>query len=414
VIITKKDPIPWNNVYGTILGTLGNPNFISSFLGFSFTALVALLIDNKLNGLLRTFSAILMPIVVFEIIKTSSIQGLVVAAIGASLLIGVRVKIASQKIGVPAIYFGSLFLVSILAVLGALQKGPLSSILYKDSVSFRGEYWAAGIRMIKDNLFFGLGPDSYGNWYRFYRDANAIVRPGVETTANTAHNVFIDIGVNGGVPVLIAYCIMVILVFAKIIKVFRSAESFDRVFWTFAIIWICYQVQSIISINQIGLAIWGWIISGLILGYKIDQESLSAPKVSLKSKSGVVVSRQDSGAGVVFSVLGFIIGLVMVFPPVAGDHAWRAGLESSKADVLDRALLKKPYESNRLVFGSRIFSSNKLQDYALKFARLSVEHDPNNFESWKNLAESPGANETEIAKARAEMKRLDPLNPGLN
>ena len=32
-VITFGDFIPWNNIYGNLLGTLGNPNFIGSFFG---------------------------------------------------------------------------------------------------------------------------------------------------------------------------------------------------------------------------------------------------------------------------------------------------------------------------------------------------------------------------------------------
>jgi hypothetical protein len=298
-------------------------------------------------------------------------------------------------------------------VLGTLQKGPLASILYKDSVSYRGEYWFAGLRMIKENPFFGLGPDSYGNWYRQYRDLSSTVRPGVETTANTAHNVFIDIGVSGGIPVLAAYVGICALVLLKILRVFRKSSEFDPVFWTFAIVWICYQAQSLISINQIGLAIWGWVFAGLVLSYEEDSSFTSEIKLRTDVSQAKKANSIDSGAGVVLAAVGGLAGILMVIPPLASDHAWRVGLEVSDANVLDEALEKWPRESNRLVIGSSIFANNNLNDFALKFARLSVEHDPNNFDSWRILSKTPGVSAEELSTAKAEMKRLDPLNPEL-
>jgi hypothetical protein len=103
----------------------------------------------------------------------------------------------------------------------------------------------------------------------------------------------------------------------------------------------------------------------------------------------------------------------MVIPPLASDHAWRVGLEVSDANVLDEALEKWPRESNRLVIGSSIFANNNLNDFALKFARLAVEHDPNNFDSWRILSKTPGVSAEELSTAKVEMKRLDPLNPEL-
>jgi len=415
VLAIGKDPIPWNNVYGSFLGTLGNPNFISSFLGFATPVFLALALSSDIKVWQRATATVLLPVILFEIIQTNSIQGIVVAALGSSLFIGLKIKFSVRNPVLTKLYFGTLLASAVLAVLGTLQKGPLASILYKDSVSYRGEYWAAGIKMIKSNPVFGLGPDSYGNWYRLYRDSSAVIRPGAETTTNAAHNVFIDIGVNGGIPLLLAYALIAILVVLKIVRVLKASKNLDRVFWSFSIIWICYQVQSIISINQIGLAIWGWVLTGVILSYPIPSEINEIPKRDSKVEKGRNAKVQlDSGAGVVFGTLGFIFGLVAVVPPVAADHAWRQGLEVSDANVLDKALQKWPQESNRLVIGSSIFGRNKLNDFAIKFARASVKHDPNHFDSWRNLSRIPGATVAEITKAKQEMKRLDPLNPDHN
>jgi O-antigen ligase len=411
VIGTGKDPIPWNNIYGTILGTFGNPNFISSFLGFSVPIFIVIALSSEIRIWVRVVTATVIPVTLFEIIKTHSIQGVVVAALGTSLLIGLKLRYSKINQNLTKLYLCALFASGTMAIFGMLQKGPLTLFLYKDSVSYRGEYWSAGFRMIKDNPIFGLGPDSYGNWYRFYRDSSAIIRPGLETTANTAHNVFIDIGVNGGIPVLVAYIFICSLVVLKIIRTLKSSINLDRTFWSFAIIWICYQVQSLISINQIGLAVWGWALTGVILAYPNSTEKSDSPiSTPNRSKRKNVKIKADSGLGVVFGTIGFALGLVAVVPPLSADHAWRKGLEVSDANVLDQALEKWPQESNRLVIGSSIFANNKLNDFAIKFARQSVKHDPNHFDSWRNLSRTPGATKEEIAKALKEMKRLDPLN----
>lgn len=415
VLISKKDPIPWNNVYGTILGTFGNPNFISAFLGLFVVALFAIFVDARIKLPLRVLSAIGILIAVYEIIETSSIQGLVVVVLGISVLLGVYLKFQFKHNKLTVGYFLALGVMALIGILGTLQKGPLAALLYKDSVSFRGEYWFAGLRMIRSNPLFGLGPDSYGNWYRQFRDSSAIISPGTETTANTAHNVFIDIGVNGGIPVLIAYLVLQLLVLRNIYAIFKKSESFDGIFWSFAVIWVCYHAQSVISINQIGLGIWGWALGGVILSYQAPNsvmisETSSSEKVKSIRRSS---ASSDSGAGVVFATIGAVLAIVLVFPPLSSDHAWRVGLQVSDATVLDQALEKWPRESNRLIIGSEIFANNKLNDFAIKFARIAVQDDPNNYESWRNLSKTPGATLDEVQKAKLEMIRLDPLNPDL-
>lgn len=413
VLIFGKDPIPWNNIYGTILGTFGNPNFISSFLGFFGTALFISLLSKGQSLWVRLAILIGIGISVVEIIETNSIQGVVVLTLGIGLSLGVFLKMKLNDIRITSAYFLALLISALVGIFGTLQKGPLSSFLYKDSVSFRGEYWFAGIRMIRENPFFGLGPDSYGNWYRQYRDLSSTIRPGVETTANTAHNVFIDIGVSGGLPVLVTYLAICALVLLKIVRVFLNSLNFDPKFWTFAIVWICYQAQSLISINQIGLAIWGWVFAGLVLAYKgaeLENGSNVQPVAKIRKSPS---TSNDSGLGVVFGAIGGLIGVLLVIPPISSDHAWRTGLQVSDANVLDEALERWPRESNRLVIGSSIFANNNLNDFALKFARLAVRHDPNNFDGWRILSKTSGATVEEIQKAKKEMLRLDPLNPEL-
>ena len=45
------------------------------------------------------------------------------------------------------------------ALLGALQKGPLTAYTYKTSASLRGEYWQAGRNMALQKPFPGVGFD---------------------------------------------------------------------------------------------------------------------------------------------------------------------------------------------------------------------------------------------------------------
>jgi hypothetical protein len=97
VLVSDKDPIPWNNVYGTILGTFGNPNFISSFLGFFATALFLYTLSPSKIIWLKILSLAFMAVTIIEILETNSIQGLVVLALGMGLSLGVFLKLKVKK-----------------------------------------------------------------------------------------------------------------------------------------------------------------------------------------------------------------------------------------------------------------------------------------------------------------------------
>jgi O-antigen ligase len=53
--------------------------------------------------------------------------------------------------------------------------------------------------MTLENLTNGVGVDSYGYFYKEYRDLEAIERTGPERVSNTAHNVFLDISSGAGI-----------------------------------------------------------------------------------------------------------------------------------------------------------------------------------------------------------------------
>ena len=85
-VIIFGDFLPWNNPYGNILGTFGNPNFVGAFLGLFAASLVAYSFKSGLHIGLRLLSVIIFVISVIEIIDSSAIQGRVVVAAGLAIV----------------------------------------------------------------------------------------------------------------------------------------------------------------------------------------------------------------------------------------------------------------------------------------------------------------------------------------
>ena len=263
------DFIPWNNPYGNILGTFGNPNFIGAFLGLFAASLVAYSFKSELHIGLRISSVVIFLISGIEIINSNAIQGRVVVAAGLAI---VGFYLVRSKLESALFQVGYVLLISIggfFALLGALQIGPLTKYIYKTSVSLRGEYWQAGWNMGSEHPLTGVGFDTYGDWYRRASDTQALVLPGPNTTTNAAHNVPFDVFAFGGWPLFIAYLGILALSVIAIVKVTARTRTYDPIFVTLTTAWACYQLQSIISINQIGLAIWGWLFGGALIAYEI-------------------------------------------------------------------------------------------------------------------------------------------------
>ena len=418
-VMAFGDFIGWNNQYGNLLGTFGNPNFIGSFFGMFSSVLFATLFSGAMNKRFKFAALLLLPIVFITIMDTKAVQGkvLFVAAGGIALFFYVRDRFQSNYWSIAYIFAAT---VSFLAALfGTLQKGPLANLLYKETVSLRGEYWHSGWQTGLSNPWFGVGFDSLGDWYRRSRRESALTLPGVDTVTNAAHNVYMDVFAFGGWPLFIAYCALSLIVVFSIFKFIRQNKKFDFIFVTLVSVWTCYQLQSIISINQVGLAIWGWITAGLVIAYSnLDQNKLENSQPSLRSKGR---GRTDSSFNEVLSPkllagLFAVVGLLIAVPPLSADMKWRdAQLSQDVAKV--EAILKpsymNPLSTSKIVNVVGVFETNKFYDLAHKYALEAVKFNPNSYESWRTITLLSKSTEQEKRKALAQMKRLDPLNPEL-
>jgi O-antigen ligase len=416
-VVIFGDFIPWSNPYGNILGTFGNPNFIGAFLGFFASAMVAFVIKNKFSIYLKITAGIVFLIAVYEIIDSSAIQGRVVVLAGLAIVGFYLIRSTFSSVVPQLGYIAIVGVAGVFALLGALQKGPLSAYIYKTSVSLRGEYWQAGWNMALEKPFTGVGFDAYGDWYRKVRDAQALILPGPDTVTNAAHNVPFDVLASGGWPLFIPYVFIVLLAFIAIVKVTLREKKYNPVFVAMTVAWVGYQLQSIISINQIGLAIWGWLFSGALIAYEVSTRNMEAAAPQEKRRK-VSTSRgsEQLFSPTLLAGVGLVIGGLIACPPYTADNKWRNALASSSVEQLEAALVTgylSPANSNKYASAVGIFEQNKFPDQAYKYAKIAVEFNPNDFDSWKILYSISKSSPEEKADALSNMKRLDPLNPAL-
>ena len=415
--LTGNDPLPWNNTYNTILGTFGNPDFISAFLGMTVIACLAWLVAGSTTLRMRGLSVLYIGLALFEIKKSHAIQGLAVTAIGA-VVIGYFVvrSIFRNRISL-IVYLALMSAGGLIAALGALQKGPLVGIMYKTSVSLRGEYWAAAINTFKSHPIFGVGMDSFGDWYRIERRPSAMVLPGPTTVVNTAHNVFLDMLANGGLILFVSYILILTLGGVSVIRIARRSKNFDVTFVALTSVWIGYQAQSFISINQIGLAIWGWLLTGALIAYEYStRETVHAQTALTNSKQQRKRVRVDSAlpASSIFTapVLG-LVGLLVALPPFVADTHWREALQASSVERIQAAAIAWPLDSTRLGIAVNAMLQNKFNTQALELSRLAVKFNPNSYDSWNLMSAVPDLPAKEKQEAIKRLRELDPLNPNL-
>ncbi len=404
------DPFVWVNPYSPVFGFLGNPNFQSSLLGILGAVVFTQLLSGSVKIQIKVTYLAYLLITLYVIKETDSQQGFLVILIGSAVSLGVFVNQRSKSLGY---YYLGLVIVSFVGtLLGILNKGPLASLLYRDSITYRGDYWRAGWKMTIENPVFGVGLDSYGDWYRRSRTIEATLRRGPDVTSNAAHNVFLDMSSYGGFPLVLIYITLMALVAVSAVKVIKRSQGFNAGLIGLVAGWVAFQAQSIISINQIGLALWGWVLSGLIIGYEINSRN---GEVVVEKKTGKSTTKpvQTSASTSLAIFVGLIIGVLVGIPPYLASAKYKGALETRNPTVIHEAAYIWPVDSTRMIQVAMTLNDNKLENQGLLVALDAVERFPDNYGVWSTLSVMKKATEEQKDEALAQMKRLDPLNPTL-
>jgi cytochrome c-type biogenesis protein CcmH/NrfG len=165
----------------------------------------------------------------------------------------------------------------------------------------------------------------------------------------------------------------------------------------------------------------GWLFGGALIAYEIatrQKESEDGGAVEKKSKSRVVKKRQSESvvSSTLLAGVGVVIGLLIASPPYSADAKWRSALNSQSAEKVEEALKPgylTPPNSARYASAVQLLETSKLYDLSYKYAKISVEFNPDNFDSWKLLYFIQNSSAADKAEALEQMKRLDPNNPNV-
>jgi O-antigen ligase len=274
--INGVDIVKWNNPYNAVISTLGNPNFAAAVMAIIATLSFGTVLNSSFSRIFRIWSLTVCLASLVAIYFSDARQGLIGIIIGFGVYLSIFIHGKSRLLGLS--FMGVGLITAIFSILGMLQVGPLTSFLYKGSVTVRGFYWRAGIEMFKNNPIFGVGLDSYGSYFKQYREVGYVLNYGFEITSSNAHNVPIQMFATGGLLVGVAYLLLNVFVFWRAIVGLKSAQGNQRlVIASIFSAWLVYQATSFISIDAPGIAIWGWLLAGCLIGLsETKSEALSA------------------------------------------------------------------------------------------------------------------------------------------
>jgi hypothetical protein len=394
----KLDPINWNSeIY---FGTFGNINFLSAFLGLGSIVGISKLFSLNLNLYFRLLLIFLILTNAFLIINSRSIQGLVIFLVGTTVVIFLYLLSKDSKSIVIKLYVTSLLLISFLLAIAIFNIGPLSKYLYDSNVQFRQDYWSAGLSMTRNYPISGIGLDSYGDWYRQFRDPSSSIGDNFNRVSTSAHSIFLDLSSGGGLPLLIAYLLINLFAMFRAIKYLKKSKEFNWVFASVLSTYTGYQVYSLVSINNIGIAVWGWSLTGLLIGFS-DKSTSSSHNSSVNVRS--------SRIGLTYRTLFSLVLIYLIaYTPFQSDMRFRTAFETAGSqEIIIESQLNGNTSIHReaaLMIFTRRGDVNSAHSTALDI----VDRFPRNYLAWKYLSDSPLSEDSLRSKALDNIDKLEP------
>jgi|694.fasta_scaffold78180_2 O-antigen ligase len=390
------DFIKWDSKTNGVIGTLGNPNFQSSFAAMGIVPVAVYFWNRKSRWLGFILSMSLLGMVIF---KTQSTQGYI--AVALSIFIFAIIFYWYRKRLFSYLLFFIMALLGFVAVLGMLNKGPLSYYLYKISVQSRGDFWRSALNAAEAHPFFGVGIDSFGDSYLKYRDTTAISHSWTEYTDN-AHNFFLQYAVTAGYFMAILQLSLVVLTLICFIQILGAKSNFDPSIVAVFTSWLVFQVQSFISPGNLPMMFWNAILTGTLIGVSVQ---INSPD------KGNVIQRSNLTSQTRLQSYSLVLaGLFILYPLFNTDRLQLQAMSTGNGDLAISSAQSYPESVVRYQVITRELLNSNLLPQALSVARSAVKFNPNSPNLWALILINPTAPLTERVAAKAELLKLDPLN----
>lgn len=420
---TGNDPVAWSNGYNPIIGTVGNPNFASALLGISGVAMAWLALRDETQVGIRIGSAVSALAAAGLTVRSDSIQGTLAFGAGVAILIAGWLSEPQRSSSFRALlwpYVAVVGLGGLMGALGFIGTGPLGVYLDTQNLKNREYYWKTAWNMFQDHKFFGVGLDSLGDFYRTYRAIDPVGAPGFGVTTNAAHSIVFQLLAVGGLAVGGTFLLLQAFVAWRGFVALRSGENRLLVSGVFGA-WAAFFLQSLFSIDQLGLTVWGWVLGGLVIG-----ASYATPVAPVTSKRGSRAAAQRASNGLMLGgVLAVLLGLggaMLVAVPLSKDSQVRdisaINVDTSKSDQVAAAAnavlaaadgADDPYWQATLV--GKMYQIGAVAD-GIALAEKAVKMFPDDPILWNLIAiayEQTGR-ASQAIPARTKTVELDPLN----
>lgn len=409
------DPVSWDSDYGNVFGFLGNPNFQSALMGLGGIVGIGRMLAPNVKIPIKMLSIIYVLLMLASIRNTNSQQGYLVFLVGLSVIfMGSFFRTLPHfvyKVFLACILLGPISFFIIIS--GADQDGLLVKL---GALNQRFTYWSVGLRTWKHNPLIGTGLDTFAESFRSQRNVDEVSAVG-GTITNSAHNYFIDLLANGGLLLFLPFAIMNGIAILAIYKFMISKRPIASSALIVIAVWVGLFTQALISPYQIGLMVWFWACTGLVVGlasnsrYRQKESTTGKHLDKLQRKQKTLIELEPRQ--ILGGFLAALISLTISLPPYIASVRYVSALKTGQVEKIYAAASIFPMDVSRSVAIIDALTNNDFRSKAHSIALTTVEKFPNSFISWNALYNAMSATPAEKERAMRNMKRLDPQNPNL-
>jgi tetratricopeptide (TPR) repeat protein len=180
--------------------------------------------------------------------------------------------------------------------------------------------------------------DSYGAFFKQYREVGYPLSYGFEITSSNAHNTFIQFFATGGLLLGVSYLALNAYILYRAIVGLRKLTGDNKLMLAGVFsAWIAFHAQSLVSIDNIGISIWGWLLGGAIVGLSISNDQQPA-----EDQKQFAVNRNQINLGrISVSVAASIVPFILIVFLYRGESdSFKSTIQFDKNNATLQAVFK--------------------------------------------------------------------------
>lgn len=358
------DPLVWNtspfSYSGRIAATLGQPNFLASYLLLVIPLTIYFLICAR-NFWPHFLWFIVLISQLFCLFLTYSRAGWLGLVVGAAVVGVIRIwelyKEHSLKFNRRYLKFsliitlGIIFLITSFGLIlknldnNIFLKRRLSSFvnLEKGSLPARIQLWRASLKAIKKRPWRGYGLENQGEPLLPYYTKEMSIHSGINIYPDRAHNLILDIWLSGGLAAVLSFLALLIFLFSLLLGSIRRGQN-QLIAYTLLAALAGYFFSLLFGFSVVVTEVYFWLYLAIIIslssGLILSQQSELAPA---KLSSDLAVQRIGKIFFLAITGAAVLIFSFTQIQKLAADYFFRQIQVASSSRNLPLALLAYSY-----------------------------------------------------------------------